>query len=427
MYRLFILAVLFSVGGCATYSGAFRKTEHDLAAQKYDAALSDLKSDSSSKDRVLYYLNKGMILRMKRDFTASNVAFELAKKDIDSLYATSVSESVLSVTVNDTTVSYSGADYERILLHSYMSLNYLELGQPDSARVESLQIDEALRSYKEKHPDTKFSDDAFALYRTGMIYEDMGEYSDAMISYRSAYTAYKHTPGGVIPLELQNDLLRMSQQQGLTNELQQYETEFNAAPSFHSEQGELIFILSNGLVSMKHERSMIVPALNGTFVRISLPFYRETLNGNNVASARIIVDNQQSTTELVGNIDSVARKNLDEHMPAIIARSAARAVVKSEAVSAVERNAMNNGGNNSSFDMLGALALQVAAVATEQADTRSWLTLPSNIQMARLHLPAGKHTVTIDFLDRNQNVVSTRNEEVAITGRKTFLTQHWIP
>jgi hypothetical protein len=416
------------MSGCATYSGTFRKTEHDLAAQKYDAALSDLKSDSSSKDRVLYYLNKGMILRMERNFTASNIAFELAKKDIDSLYATSVTESVLSVTVNDTTVSYSGADYERMLLHSYMSLNYLELGQPDSARVESLQIDEALRSYKEKHPGTKFSDDAFALYLTGMIYEDMGEYSDAMISYRSAYTAYKHTPGGVIPLELQTDLLRMSQQQGLTNELQQYETEFNAAPSVHSEQGELVFILSNGLVSMKHERSMIVPALNsGTLVRISLPFYREALNGNNVASARITVGNQQSTTELVDNIDSVARKNLDEHMPAIIARSAARAVVKTEAVSVVERNAMNNGGNNSSFDILGALALQVAAIATEQADTRSWLTLPSNIQMARLQLPAGKHTVTIDFLDRNQNVVSTRNEEVTITERKTFLTKHWIP
>jgi len=69
-----------------------------------------------------------MVLRMKRDFAGSNEVLEAAKAEMDRLYAASVTENVLSVMVNDSTVSYSGDNYERVLLHLYMALNYLELG-----------------------------------------------------------------------------------------------------------------------------------------------------------------------------------------------------------------------------------------------------------------------------------------------------------
>ena len=432
--------MLLGLGGCATYSGSFRVVERDLAAQKYDAALSDVEKESkSAKDRVLYLLNKGMILRMKRDFVGSNVAFEAAKTEMDRLYAASVTENALSVMVNDSMVSYSGDNYERVLLHLYMALNYLELGQPDSARVEALQVDDDLREFAEKHPGTKFSEDAFTLYLTGMIYEDRGEWSDAMISYRSAYKAYKRESAdftGAMPSMLKNDLLRMAKQQGLTDELHKYETEFSADlqndKSVDPDQGELVFILNNGLAPVKHERAMTLFDPNsGTVVRIALPYYHS--QNNNVVAARITVNDKQATTELTENIDAVAKKNLAAHMPAIIARSVARAVVKAEAVKKAREVAMNssNNGNNDNalFGMLGALALQVAAVATEQADTRSWLTLPSNIQMARLSLPPGSYSVKVELLGSDRLVVATQNtpELVIKKAHKTFLTQHWIP
>ena len=431
--------MLLGLQGCATYSGSFRVVERDLAAQKYDAALSDIEKESKSKkDRVLYLLNKGMVLRMKRDFVDSNVAFEAAKAEMNRLYAASVTENALSVMVNDSMVSYSGDNYERILLHLYMALNYLELGQPDSARVEALQVDDDLREFAEKHPGTKFSEDAFTLYLTGMIYEDRGEWSDAMISYRSAYKAYKRESTdftGAMPSMLKKDLLRMAKQQGLTDELHKYETEFGADSqndkNVDPDQGELVFILNNGLAPVKHERAMTLFDPNsGTVVRIALPYYHS--QNDNVVAARITVNDKQATTELTENIDAVAKKNLAAHMPAIIARSVARAVVKAEAVKKAREVAMNSGnGNNDNalFGMLGALALQVAAVATEQADTRSWLTLPSNIQMARLSLPPGSYSVKVELLGANRQVVATQDDpEIVIRkAHKTFLTQHWIP
>ena len=444
--RLGVLAlVLLGLQGCATYSSSFRAVDRDLAAQKYDAALSDIEKDSKSpKDRVLYLLNKGMILRMKRDFAGSNLAFGAAKAEMDRLYAASVTENALSVMVNDSMVSYSGDNYERILLHLYMALNYLELGQPDSARVEALQVDDDLREFAYKHPDSKFSEDAFTLYLTGMIYEDRGEWSDAMISYRSAYNAYMKDFAYyrvALPPTLKDDLLRMARQQGLTNELHKYEAEFNMDPQndkrVDPDQGELVFVLNNGLAPVKHQKAAaLVDPGSGVLVRIALPYYepRNDYN-NNVVAARITVSDKQATTELVENIDAVARKNLDDHMPAIIARSMARAVVKAVAVKKAQAEAMqssnNNSGNNNGalFGMLGALALQVAAVATEQADTRSWLTLPSNIQLARLALPPGSYGVKVEFLGADRLVVATRDfPRITIrTAHKTFLTQYWIP
>jgi len=58
--------------------------------------------------------------------------------------------------------------------------------------------------------------------------------------------------------------------------------------------------------------------------------------------------------------------------------------------------------------MLGALAVQVAAVATsvpipELAD------LASNIQLARLSLPSGSYSVKVELLGADQQVVASHD------------------
>jgi hypothetical protein len=48
-------------------------------------------------------------------------------------------------------------------------------------------------------------------------------------------------------------------------------------------------------------------------------------------------------------------------------------------------------------------------VATESADTRSWLTLPNNIQMSRLPLPAGTFDLKLTFYDQANREISSTN------------------
>ena len=453
--RLAMLFVTFaSVGalaGCATYSDSFDSIQHNLSARQHDAALQEIEKQSGSKtDHVLYLLNKGMVLRMKGDFVGSNQALESAKEEMDSLYAASVSENALSFLVNDATVSYAGDDYEQVLVHLYMALNYLELGNKADARVEALQVDIKLREIGEHIPESKFTEDAFSRYLTGLIYEESGEWSDAMIAYRKAYEAYKKYQvnfGLSIPDMLKHDLIRLAQRQGLKNEAAQYMKEFGIEKlqdSKPEQEGELVYILNNGLAPIKREHvvSMWAPpsavvtgkskqkSSNATtmpvLVNIALPYYES--RPNNVIEARISVFGKQVDTQLMEDIDAIARASLDARMPAITARSIARAIAKGAIQKSVD-NAGNGGNNDVAAQLISSLVVRVAAAATERADTRSWLTLPSNIQMARLQLPPGKYDIKVELLGTDGQAMATREYPgVEITrARKTYLSQHWIP
>ncbi|MDO8412689.1 MAG: hypothetical protein Q7S51_02745 [Gallionellaceae bacterium] len=434
--RCRVLLCVAALSGCASYSTSFGVIERNLALQQYDVALQNIEQQSTVKhDRVLYLLNKGMVQRMQHDFAGSNQTLEAAKAEMERLYAASVSENTLSFLVNDATVSYAGDDYEQVLVHLYMALNYLELAQPDAARVEALQVDIKLREIGEKIPDSKFTEDAFSRYLTGLIYEEHGEWSDALIAYRKAYEAYqkyqKHY-GLALPDMLKHDLLRLTQRQGLSDEAAQYQKKFDLTPpgkEIASQQGELVFILNNGLAPIKREKAIsLFDPVSGIMARIALPYYESRFN--NVASARIRVSGgqasgKQATSELMEDIDAIARQSLDARLPAITARSLARAVAKTTAT----RNMQRRNDNDAALDLLGAFAVQVAAIATERADTRSWLTLPANIQLARLSLPPGSYTVTVELRDKDGQVVSSKEYPgVTITqAHKTYLTQHWIP
>lgn len=445
-----MLLGILSLSGCATYSDSFGTIQRNLAAGQYDAALQHIEKQTGSKnDRVLYLLNKGMVLRMKREFAASNESLEAAKTEMERLYAASVSENALSFIVNDATVSYAGDDYEQVLVHLYMALNYLELGQPEEARVEALQVDVKLREIAEKIPEDQFTEDAFSRYLTGLIYEELGERSDAMIAYRKAYDAYKKYQanyGLAIPDMLKHDLLRLATGLGLTDEARQYEKEFGIEPAqdaddASSHEGELIFVLNNGLAPIKREKVVVVSPtaqiiLEATtpsrqvnpappvMVTIALPYYES--RHNRVQYARVSVSGKQSSTEMMENVDAIARASLDSRMGAITARTIARAVAKGAIQQSVDRAGRNR--NDPGAELIGSILVRIAAVATERADTRSWLTLPSNIQLARLSLPPGDYSVTIDLLGAGGQLVATEEYSGVIISekRKTYLTQHWV-
>jgi len=449
------LACVLALNSCATYSNSFAIIKQQLAEQHYDEALKSIEDQSGDKrDRALYLLNKGMVQRMKRDFVASNESLEAAKQEMERLYAESVSEHALSFMVNDATVSYAGDDYEQVLVHLYMALNYLELGQPNEARVEALQIDLKLREIAEKIPDSKFTEDALSRQLTGMIYDELGEWSDAMIAYRKAYEAYKKNRAHFsidVPTMLQFDLLRLARQQGLADELARYQQEFSVASTKETTasseaEGELVFILNNGLAPIKREKVIgmwtpppavavdaskrakntdTTPTTPPVLINLALPYYES--RPSRVACARISVSGKQADTQIMEDIDTIARASLAARMPAITARAVARAIAKGVMQESVDKSAQRR--DDAATKMIGSLLVRVATIATERADTRSWLTLPANVQLARLSLPPGSYDVTVELLGKDQNLIATRvYPQVTIRqARKTYLSQHSMP
>ena len=421
-WRLWACTAVIALAGCALgYMDTMQRVDQDLAAQNPQAALKALESLSGGKDQVLYLLNKAMVLRMAGDYNGSVQAFEQAKPLMLYLEATSVTETAAALTFTENLRTYQAPLYERLMLHVYQGLNFLELGQQDGARVEAVQIDDLLKRLYPNGDAAPDGGDAFPRYFSGLIYESLGEYSDAMISYRKAYQAYKAQgfADAAVPADLKLSLCRYADYLGLNDERDKYKAAFGLdtwPPVAKSDtQGQLIFLFSDGLGPVKTAQSQILPnPVNGHFYSVTLPVLRR--RPPLVSDALVTVSGTELRTEQVANIAADAAKQLAADRPGLLAAEFSRNVAREIAANKLDRNSPG----------LGSLASLLASAA-DQADTRIWTTLPDNIQLARFRLAPGTYDVTVQLQGAYGAPGATRVlKNVSVqAGQSTFATLEW--
>jgi hypothetical protein len=410
------------VVGCASYSQTILKVEQSIGYGHYEIALKELqKQPGPARDRVLFLLNQGMLLQMMGQYKESNESFEAAKQLMQQLDAVSVREQTGSVTVNDGMRSYVGDPYEKVMLHVYMALNYILLGALDSARVEVKQMDLQLRRIQEKKGS--YREDPMGRYLAGMIYEALGDNSNAMVSYRKAYKAYTdqfelyHV---AVPQALKQDLLRISAHLGLRSENLQYQRVFAMREwtpmAEYRRQAHVFVLFHNGMAPVKQESWIQAEDYNsGKVHRIALPYYRD--RANPFSGIIVSANGQSARSEVLENINAIAHKTLEEQIPGITARALVRAAAKNEMI--------EQGKERS--DMTG-LLVNMMTVASERADTRSWITLPHNIQLSRLALAPGEYELQLQVLSQNDSVLRSKTYKPVMlrAGEKLFVVYHAI-
>jgi len=297
-------------------------------------------------------------------------------------------------------------------------MNYIQMGDLDAARVEILQADVKMQEWGESPEE-----DPFVRYFSGMIYEALDEGDQAVVAYRRASEIYKATVDKQsigVPQVLKTDLLRGLANEGLWDEYKRLKKDFgmkNFKPTkLGNGFGEVIVILHNGLAPVR--TSNTIATASGAdvvdLVRIALPIYLN--QPRQLYKARLVANGKSIKLETVENIDSLARSALNSDMPAITARAIARAVIKHT----TQKEAQEHGGAIAGFLMT------VTNIVTEQADTRSWSTLPQEIQVARLVLPKGTQNVQIEMFNSAGVLVDTVSKVVDVkSGERVFISEHW--
>ena len=403
---------------CASYSSHATSMRDGLLQGKPDLSLAIAEQKDPDQKEVISSLDKGILRRINNDFSGSNQILEVAKQEIEQLYGTSITENLAAVTINETFRGYEGDRYEQLLLHAYMAMNYIQLGQLDGARVEMLQANVKMKEWGDE-PEG----DAFLRYLEGIIYESLGEQDSALISYRKAYTVYKEKGGSQYPdapVGIKKDLLRLLAWQGLWSEYKSYKKEFNMTgfkPVKASEKfGELVVILNNGLAPIRSE--VAIPVFSTEVqknLRVSFPAYKQ--QKSRLYVPRIHVNNEQYTMETVEDVDALARYSLEQAMPGIMVRATARAVVKYNT---------QHTANEKDKSGLAGLLMTITNLVTERADTRSWTTLPQEIELRRLLLPVGEHSVQVKMQNAAGQIVDVMDENITIKPRQSsFLIKHW--
>ncbi|MGB1203673.1 MAG: hypothetical protein ACPG75_08905, partial [Alloalcanivorax venustensis] len=90
-------------------------------------------------------------------------------------------------------------------------------------------------------------------------------------------------------------------------------------------------------------------------------------------------------TEVLTDVGGLAARHLREQLPGMLVRQTLRATTKYN----LQKKA------NDDFGPVGAILTQIFNVVSEQADLRSWLSLPAYAQATRLMLPPGEHRLQL--------------------------------
>ncbi len=394
---------------------------------------------------ILYLLEKARLAFLADDTTQSQNDFATAYELIQQAEQGAkieLSRSVENVTAaisNDNSLRYDIELYEQSLLHSYQALKYLAQNNLSGALVEvrraNLVQEQALadnvnsiHQYQKKMMDQGVSIDnlnsqfptmnnaignikngfqnAFTFYLSGLLYEIAGQKNDAYIDYKKALEIYPDNSYVQQDVWRLANTLKMSDDIALLNSnLAQTITENKNIKK--QAQGQVMFIVENGIVASKQEIAVNLPIYtrqgNMRFYSVALPSYQNYLTEYSPLSLNF--QGQHYKSEEIVRIQSLAAKQLKDKLPEIITRQIVRLLAKEELRQQLARN---NGE-------LGSIFASIYNMATEKADTRSWSTLPDSIHVLRLTMPIGEQQLMLKINGQNQQVkVSVKPNKVTL-------------
>lgn len=442
-----VVAILLAaaISGCASlrsYDAALSRTMELAAVGDVDAAIDQHQRQHRGSKDLLYYLEQGELLRLAGRYNESQQAWFDADQVIGEweetarLHPERLLGDAGSLFINDRTRPYTGQDFEKVMLTTRMALNHLALGEWDLARVAikrtherealiaNLRTEQVRRAEEEAEKSKAkagkngnqtrdFRDlngypvqtidspevnalrnsyqSAFSHYLAGFVYEALGETSLAAAGYRQAIELQPHA-----------------------TLLEQSLAGLDARAYRRGEMGEtdLLIVVETGLAPARTSINVNLPVFTDQGILpapVSFPVLRQ--NSRVGEAAEVSVDTgSEMRPEAVTSVDLMARRALKDDMPWIVLRAVARATTKVS----LQRAALKQDDSG----LAGAIAI-IGAVVTEQADERSWRSLPADIAVARVRLPYGAHDVDVDVANqRHRYTVSLDTAYAVMTVRQ---------
>lgn len=256
--------------GCSPSVDRYLLIEQSLAAgdpQRAAAIVEQTEKEYGAKERLLYEMDRGMVLQLAGRYRQSNEALEQAEEEVERLYTRTIRSESAAFVTNDNALPYEGDAYEHVMINVIKALNYAAQGQLQEALVEARRIDHRLNVLGDKIKDLdRYRNDGFARYVSGILYEAAGDLNNAFIAYRNAYEAYRSMSGWSklsIPPSLRSDLLRTAEALGLTTEFAEYRQAFPEVEwqprSFQEQLAHVVMISYNGRAPRKEDLFLDLP------------------------------------------------------------------------------------------------------------------------------------------------------------------------
>ncbi|MDE0327395.1 MAG: hypothetical protein OXN27_25995 [Candidatus Poribacteria bacterium] len=410
----FLLIISLMIG-CSRYN--MQELRTTLEQGNYEGAFAYIDQNTPEDPKLPFLFERGLVAHYANRFAESGAAFAHAETIAEDLYTKSLLKEGASLFLNDQTRPYAGTQYERLLAHYYRALNYVYLNQLEGALVECRRATALINYFKDENEKYDFFGAAFLAHLSAMLFEASGEWNNAYISYRQAAEYYQNAvekTGVQIPVDIGHSIVRLARRLGFADEFERYRDQYGEPPAYPSGTGELILFYESGYIPQKGEEALMFPILktdkprdepekfvptllgragkvyDDTVLQYVLRVAMPTIAPNppHLVGVEVKVGQEQTSSVLVAHIEKIAIETFAAQRTTILFRTVLRALLKYLATSEVQKESK----------ILG-IAANIAAVATERADTRAWETLPNQIFMVRMPLSEGTHTLNLSFLD----------------------------
>jgi hypothetical protein len=425
-----------SVMGCSLAVGAARlyqdsraeASEHRerrlrrmIAAGAFDSALARVSSGEewAPRDRLLRSLYYGIVAYYAGEYQRSGKALRTADELAEDRYTKSVSRGVLSMVSSDLVLPYMPGHTERLLVHYYAALGYLERGDVPGATVEARRLSQLLEQFDEQRDPADRSTRAFLRYFAGTVFEAAGDRNDADVAYRNAHelAPSEALPGnpkvpnlsgeivvilerGFVPQRVEermyieigdserDDFVKASKKKKKkkesldSGEVATHESAVSRLLSqIESSPDSGLYLTGDRRLRRDHDH--FDDAVQH-MLKVAWPVFLRPVH--ETAPITMILSHRDTTAfTLVANVSDAILADYRRSRPMLLARTVARAAVKYAATEVAEKEKGET----------GKAVASIAASVLEQADTRAWHLLPSDIALTRLTLPAGRHHLTM--------------------------------
>lgn len=416
------VALLTGCGGYAASSEVFRRSmtagqpEQALAAvnQALDVPKAEDLPKKTGGDNTLLLLERATILQALGRTDLSSRDFETADKNLEVVDFTSDTAGDIGKWVfSDDSGVYRTPPYEKLLVNTLNLLNYLVRGNANGAKVEARRFQINQKYFKESDAAQQGLM-ALGSYLAGFAFEVAGDAQVAMRYYADAVTT------GRVPTAL-DAAARLHARTGQSDERIAGELAALPPPAPRDEtQAELLVVVQIGMAPFKTAERLPIGAAvvaatapgpgarltpaqrsqantfaaKGLLKWVNYPKLRRSAKSR-WTSAQVVLDEQQvlSGGEAL-DIESRAVSSFDQIEGTIVAAAIVRMITRAvagEATNAVARKASNSGA----IGLLAGLLVEGAMTAVDTPDTRSWVTLPARIHVARARISPGRHTVQV--------------------------------
>ena len=438
-----LLSLIMQLSGCAAYRNydqEMQQTIDQMAQGNLNEALYLMELHNPWEDKdLLYFMERGAILSAGTNLPKSQEAWRSADRMIfqreeavpsaGMKLLTRFGNEMGTMLVNDKLLRYEGYDYEKVMLTTEMALNQLAENDFDGARAdikktherETLIARQRERQYEEAEEQAKsqgirlhYKDlqgypvtildapqvialkngyqSAFSHYLAGFTYEALGERTLAAPGYRQAIEL---RPG----LRFLENALRNLDKPGPTGD-----------------ESEILIVVQAGFAPARSSVQVPIPVRLNENLTIIAPISFPVMVPDTLTPPvpSVLVDGKQYPLTMINSVTDMAMRTLRDDMPAIISRAMFRANM-----AALSQAQMNE------RDPSKASLVVTDPDPFEEADTRTWRTLPDKTLVARLRLKKGLHRVRFPYFRAEDGFTVRVDRSHQVFNLRVFMGQNY--